>query len=60
MSTKFFHALITELETESEIEVPLEPLHSPTERNMGEDFSDIDCHRIVSIGGNLMKYLRWK
>ena len=33
---------------------PAEPLHSPIPPEMSEDFSDIDCHRILSIGGKLL------
>ena len=43
-----------ELEIENEMDEPAEPLHSPIPPEMSEDFSDIDCHRILSIGGKLL------
>ena len=44
-----------ELEIENEMDEPAEPLHSPKmPAEMIEDYSDIDCHRILSIGGKLL------
>ena len=45
-----------ELEIEKEMVEAVEPLNSPTtEQEMTEDYSDIDSHRIISIGGKCLK-----
>ena len=36
------------------MEEPLEPLHSPVPQEKSEDFSDIDCLRIISTGGKVI------
>ena len=40
-----------ELEVEKEMEECTEPLPVPISQTMAEDYSDIDCHKIISIAG---------
>ena len=41
------------IKIENEIVEVVEPMDSPTEQDVTEDYSDIDCHHILSIAGKL-------